>query len=169
MSKQEKQLLKLIKQSPDIALAELTKQFNDKADYWDTLALLASLEEQQKITCYQEAEQEPSFRVEQSSNGITTRLKTLFTTFKSKKTNYPKNSQVTKLERLFELEKNPLQKSHYEVELLLAKGHSVAEVSDKTGYSVYWVTELAQKSTVLPQVVDVNTRVIRPLVDLLSG
>ncbi len=169
MSKQEKQLLKLIKQSPDIALANIAKQFKDKADYWDMLALLASLEEQQKIRCYQEGEQEPSFRVQQSSNGITSKLLTLFTMLKSKKTNYPKNSQVAKLERLFELEKNPLQKSHYEVELLLAKGHSVAEVSEKTGYSVYWVTELAQKSTVLPQLADVNTKVIRPLVDLFSS
>lgn len=169
MSKQEKQLLKLIKQSPDIALADLTKQFKDQADYWDTLALLASLEEKQKISCYQEGEQEPTFSVRQSSNGITSRLKTLFTNFKSKKTNYSQNSQVAKLERLFELEKNPLQKSHYEVELLLAKGHSVAEVSEKTGYSVYWVTELAQKSTLLPQKAVANAQVIRPLFDLISN
>jgi hypothetical protein len=49
------------------------------------------------------------------------------------------------LERGYRKAKDPVERSHYQIAWLLARGKAVREVAEATGYSERWVRELSRR------------------------
>ena len=54
-----------------------------------------------------------------------------------------KHHTVSELFEKYRQEQDPVARSHYQIIWLLASGRKTEEVAETTGYTVYWVRELA--------------------------
>ena len=52
---------------------------------------------------------------------------------------------MTELEQRYRQAREGIERSHWQIIWLLAQGHSAGEVARMTGYSAYWIGQLAQR------------------------
>ena len=57
----------------------------------------------------------------------------------------PQDRPVAELERRYRRARDPVERSHWRIVWLLARGEPTAEVARATGYSVGWVREVAKR------------------------